>query len=244
MTAIIVRPLKFTVTASSGWVAANPVTNTNIDHPGLVAKSTGTTATFTVNLGSSQTIDTVALVGSTLPAGATVSVSAGSYSSGNVAAYTGTKDDATTTKTILQFTAVTTNAITVSITAPAAFQFQRLVIGKRVETDGIDQNCEQSFDDQSVIESGPGYTTVEEFAVLTAWRVKMSWIDDTKWRNEFFPLFNRVGASRPVLFIPIADQPARFQHEAVFGRMTGIAKGEHTNSNNWVVSFTITGLAP
>lgn len=243
MSTIFVRPLPFTVSANSGWISSNPVSNLNIDHPGLVARSSGTTASFTVNLGGAKTIDTVALIGSTLPAGATVSVTAGGYSSGAVAAFTGFKDDVVSTKTIIQFSPVTTSTVTVSITSPVSFQAQRLVVGKRVEILGIDQNCEQLFEDQSIIEKGAGFTTVEEYPVLLGWKIKASFITDTQWREEFNPLLMRVGQSKPLLFVPKAHTPSHFQHEAVFGRFTSIAKGDHPNSDNWVFSATITGLA-
>ena len=243
MSAILCLPLAFTVSANTGWSALTPVTNLNIDEPGMVARSTGNTASFTVNLGSSQSIDTVALVGSNLPSSATVTVTAGGYNSGSTAAYTGVKDAETTTKTILQFSPVTTSTVTVQITSNAPIQIQRLVIGKRINTEGIDQGCTQSFEDQSVIEQGAGHTTVERFDVLTSWKAKMSWISDAQWRSQFFPFFRKAGQSRAVLFVPTADDPTTFQHEAVFGRFTSVAKGDYNNYDNWVVEFTLTSLA-
>ncbi|MFZ4165316.1 hypothetical protein [Brevundimonas sp. NPDC058933] len=244
MTAILVRPLPFTVGANSGWNGNNPVSNLNIDHPAMVARSTGTTASFTVNLGSSQTIDTVALVGSNLPSNATVTVTAGSYASGATPAFVGVKDSAISTKTILLFSPVTTSSVTVQITTPSGtIEAQRLVVGKRVETLGINQNCEQTFDDLSVVETGRGFSTVEEYAVLPSWKAKMDFVPDDKWRNELQPLFLRVGNKRGVLFVPVSDVPSRIQHEAVFGRLSAPAKGEVLSRNNWMVSFSITGLA-
>lgn len=244
MTAMIVRPLGFTVSSNTGWVAANPVTNLNLDHSGLVARSTGTTASFTVSLGSATSIDTVALIGSNLPSTATVTVTATGYASGATAAYTGVKDAETTTKTIFQFSPITTTTVTVSITVPSGtIEAQRLVIGKRVEIDGLDGTPEQTFDDQSVIDTGPGYTSVEEFNVLMSWKAKASWITDASWRSDWFPLLSRVGLKKPVLFVPVSEDPTRFQHEAVFGRFNSIAKGEYA-ANRWIVSFGITALAP
>lgn len=243
MSAIFCLPMKFTVTANNGWLAVAPVSNLNIDEKGLVARSSGNTASFTVSLGSNQVIDTVALIGSNLPSTATVTVTAGSFT-GTVAAYSGDKNSDTTTKTIVQFSPVTTSTVSVTITSNAPIQIQRLVIGKRVETEGIDQGCSQSFEDTSVIDDGPGYTTVERYDVLTSWKAKMSWISDSQWRKEFFTLFGRAGLSRAVLFVPTADDPTTFQHEAVFGRFTNVAKGDYNNHNNWVAEFTITALAP
>lgn len=243
MTAILVRPLPFNVGTNTGWMASNPVSFMNIDAPGLVARSTGGSASFTINLGGSKTIDTVALIGSTLPSNATVKITATGYDSGPVSAYVGVKDEVFSTKTIIQFAPITVATVTVTISAPEAFQCQRLVVGRRIETDGIDVGCERGFEDRSVVENGPGFTTIDQYDVLTKWKVKMSWISQEKWHNELFPLFARVGSSRPILFIPV-NEPTRFQHEAVFGLMTEIAKGEHNNHNNWVVSFTITDLAP
>ena len=244
MSSIFVRPLPFSVSSSSGWTAANPVAFANIDHPGMVAKSSGNSASFTVSLGSSQSIDAVALIGSNLPSTAIVTVVAGSYSSGSTVAFVGTKDDTFSTKTIFQFTPVSTASVTVTITASAPFEFQRLVIGKRIEIDGIDQNCDQFFEDQSVIESGPGFTTVEEYNTLMGWKAKASWVSDQKWRDEFAPFLTRVGMKKAVLFIPKSDAPLRFQHEACFGRFTAMSKGEHPNSDNWILNFQITSLAP
>lgn len=244
MTAIVCRPLPFTVGANSGWLSTNPVSNLNIDPHGMVARSSGNSASFTVNLGSTQVIDTVALIGSNLPASATVAISGPGFNFGSVPAFYGTKDASTTTKTIVQFGSQATASVTITITSNAPIEVQRLVIGKRVETIGIDLNTEQTFEDTSVVSSGPGYTTVEEYNVLTGWKVKMSLISNTKWREEFFPFFSRVGLKKAVLFVPVADDPSRFQHEAVFGRIVTQAKGEVSSSDNWIASFSITSLAP
>lgn len=243
MKSMFVRPLPFTVTTSSGWATATPATNLNVDHPGIVAKATSTTASLTVSLGSSTSIDTVALIGSNLLSTSTVSVTAGTYSSGSTAAWTGTKDTDVSAKSIFQFSAVSTASVTISITGPAAFEVQRLVIGKRLEVDGIEQNAEQTFEDQSLVESGPGWTTVEDFGVLPVWKAKMPWVSDVQYRNEFFPFLSKVGLKTPVLFIPVSDDPTRFQHEAVFGRFTSTAKATHTNYDLWTVEFTLRGLA-
>lgn len=243
MTAILVRPLPFTVGSNSGWAGNTPVSNLNIDHPAMVARSTGSTASFTVNLGSSQTIDTVALIGSNLPSSATVTVTAGGYNSGATPAYVGFKDASISTKTIFQFSPVTASSVTVTISGGGVIEAQRLVVGKRIETLGISQNCEQSFEDLSVIESGRGFNTVDEQAVLPSWKAKMDFVPDQKWREEFMPFFAQVGSKKGVLFVPVADVPTRFQHEAVFGRLGTVGKGEVLSRNNWMVSFSITGLA-
>jgi hypothetical protein len=232
------------VTSSSGWAVNNPVSFTNIDSPGLVAKSNSTTASFTVTLAEYTDIDTVAVIGSDLPSTANIIITAAGYTSNAVAAYTGVKDGSVSTKTIHQFDPVGTSTVTVSITSSTPFSFQRLVIGKRVQNDGIDQSCEQSFEDQSVFDNGPGYTTVDEYNILPSWKAKMSWIAETKWREEYFPLLNRVGTKKALLFVPQSQLPDTFQHEACFGRFAVVAKGEHNNSDNWVLNFTITGLAP
>lgn len=242
MSAIFCFPMKFTVGANSGWLAIAPVSNLNIDEPGLVARSTGNTASFTVNLGAAHTIDTVALIGSNLPANASVTITAGSYN-GTVSAYTGFKDEDTTTKTIVQFAPVTASTVTVQITSSSIIQIERLVVGKRVETEGIDQGCSQSFEDMSVIDTANGHTTVEQHRVLTSWKAKMSWLSDSQWRQEFFSLFKKAGLSRAVLFVPTADDPSVFQNEAVFGRFSSVAKGDYNNYDNWVAEFTITALA-
>lgn len=243
MSAIFCFPMRFTVSTSTGWLAIAPVTNLNIDEPALVARSTGNTASFTVALGASKTIDTVALVGSNLPSSATVTITAGGYNSGPVAAYSGFKDEDTTTKTIVQFAPVTASTVTVQITSNSPIQIERLVVGKRVETEGIDQGCSQTFEDMSVIDTKNGHTTVEQFKVLTSWKAKMSWLSDSQWRQEFFSLFKKAGLSRALLFVPTADDPSVFQNEAVFGRFMSMSKGDYNNHNNWVAEFTITALA-
>lgn len=183
-----------------------------------------------------------ALIGANLPSNATVTITAGSFN-GTVAAYSGFKDEDTTTKTIVQFSPVTTSTVTVQITSSSIIQIERLVVGKRVETEGIDQGCSQSFEDMSVIDTNNGHTTVEQHRVLTSWKAKMSWLSDSQWRQEFFSLFKKAGLSRAVLFVPTADDPSVFQNEAVFGRFSSVAKGDYNNHNNWVAEFTITALS-
>lgn len=128
--------------------------------------------------------------------------------------------------------------------APSAFQIQRLVIGKRLEAEGIDQGCDNSFEDQSVIEKGAGHTSIERFNTLSSWKASISWIEDVRWRQEFKPFFRNAGQSRGVLFVPQADDPTTFQEESVFGRFESVAKGKYNNHNNWTVEFVITELAP
>lgn len=72
----------------------------------------------------------------------------------------------------------------------------------------------------------------------------MADIRDAAWRNEWVPFLTRVGLSKAVLFVPRVGYPERYQNEVTFGRMSGVAKGQHKGWDVWVLEATITSLAP
>lgn len=252
----------FTLPSSFSVVGSNQDTNNvasnlNLDQPGYVWRSGNLTTVYVIiDLGSNASYDTVALVGSNLRAGdqlsvqtGTTSTGTGSYSGPVTYAYTGTKSTAVRTKTIISLGSVRTERyLRLDITATAHpdgyVEAQRLVVGQAIATGGMDSDAEQSFEDRSVVNSFPGGETIDRYDTVATWKFKCQWIPDATWRGSFFPMLMSAGSSGGVLFIPDDTQPTHWQHEAIFGRFTSIAKASHTTYDDWAVEGTITALSP
>jgi hypothetical protein len=258
MSALFLKPIPFVISAGSSpnQAATAPASNTALDLPGLVWRSANlTTVNVIIDLGPTASYDYVAIIGSNLRATDTVLIQSangttgvGGYSSGSVPAYTGNKPDGFTTKTIKALGSTQTGRymrldFTVTGHPDGYVQVQRIVVGKAVVLDGIDADCEQTFEDQSVAYSGPNYTAFDEYPVLPGWKIKSSWIGDAAWRTTVRPFLISVGQNKPFLFVPRADQPTYWQEEAIFGRITSQAKGSHPNHDLWALDMAVTAIA-
>lgn len=239
MSVIFVAPLRFTVVAANQRTIA-PAINMNQDEPGMVYRSADlNTVYFKVQLDGS-TWDTFSLVGSNLRSGDTIRIRAGTTSAA-VDGTTGLSADVTfqawsgsaPTNGALSFrllgTAITSPFVRIDITStgnPAGYvQASRLVIGKRVVTDGVSIGAKQTFEDMSVIEEGPGYTTVDEYGVRIGWKVTLEGISDADFNTNWFPFLRAVGRKKGFVFIPDDSSPY-VQTQAVYGRMNNVASGE------------------
>lgn len=257
MSTAFVRPLPFTVaTASSPTPLAGSVNNLNLDVAGLVWRGALPTPYLIIDLGAGTlAYDTVAIIGTNLRATDTVQVRTGTTTPGTggyagtaVAAYTGPKADTATSKTIIKLgSTVTDRYIRIDFTAtshPDGFiQVQRLCVGKAITTLGISPDAEQGFEDRSVVTSGPGYSSVDQYDILVSWKISTGWISETSWRNDWNPFLQWAGISRAFLLILDDSAPANWQSDSVFGRITSKAGGKYEAYNQWRVEVTITALA-
>lgn len=238
MATVLFQPKTFGVLAANEAATA-PARNANQDTPGMVWRSANLTTVYAKVQLDGTAWDTIALVGTNLRATDTIRVRAGT---------TATIVDGTTSLTVDQtFAAWTGSAPTNGalsfklLTAPvtSAFvriditstsnpdgyvQVGRIVLGKRVTTDGVGVSSEQTFEDMSSIEEGPGYTTVDEYGVRIGWKVTLDGIKDADYNNNWFPFLRAVGRKKAFVFIP-DDSVAYVQTQAIFGRITSTAKG-------------------
>ena len=252
MTAVFCAPTSFSVASGSEGAVA-PARNLNTDPMGLVWRSTGLLGVqLTISL-ADPSFDTVALVGSNLRAGDTIRVRAGSSAS-VVAGETDLLLDATVPA--WTGTAPTSGALTVLVLdAPIAASFvrldltssgnpdgyveaSRLIIGKRVQADGIDIGCEQTFEDGSDVQEGLGFTTVDEYRVRIGWKVSVSGVKEADYWAKWFPFLRSIGRHKGFLFLPDSESD-HVQTQAVFGRMANSAKGSAKSSDFTIIDMTI-----
>lgn len=240
MTTLLVAPNNFTAVSGNQQTTA-PISNLRLDEPGMVWRSTSSMGGTIKVQTDGKPWDTIALVDFNSLPGDIIRIRASTTSTA-VDGTSGLLVDQTFTagvpydgmnKTILfrtLTTATTANFIRIDIdtdsaTHPAGYhQASRLVIGKRVITDGVAIGADQTFEDGSNVEEGPGYTTVDEYGVRIGWKVTLEGIKDANYNQNFFPFLRAVGKKKAFLFIPDDTSPY-LQTQAIFGRITTSAKG-------------------
>lgn len=256
MTALLVKPLSFTVVSATAD-ALYPATNANYDENGLAWRYTGTIATIILDLGANlPEYDTIALVGCNIDGGNTVTITGGNSTSGTGAYSTadiqfpltatpgfGAKcihydPDLLSSKP--RYVKIVINAPT---TGDSYLQFNRIIIGKSVNAQGIDIDPEQSFLDQSVITEGPGYYMVDPYPVLPIWKASVSWQSDSSWRTAWVPFFVSVGMGQGFLFVPNLEAGMEaMQTEACFGRMIAAPQGKHPSHDLWTAEINMQAI--
>ena len=253
MAAVLVAPLPFTALAANEQVTA-PFANTRSDEPGFVWRTANLTTTYGKVQLSGAEWDTFALVGSNLRATDTIRIRAGATSASvdgtagltvdqTFNAWSGVAPTGGALSFKLLTASVTSPFVRIDITSagnPANYvQAGRLVLGKRVETDGVNVGAEQTFEDSSVVESGPGYTSVDRYNTRIGWKVTLEGITDAKYYTNWFPFLRSVGITQAFVFIPDTDSPY-IQNQAVFCRVTGsAAKGSSPVADYNIVEFGV-----
>lgn len=251
MSAIFAALKRFT-TVSANETPTAPLSRCNVDAPGLVWRSTGLAGVYATLRWDGSSIDTIALVGTNLRAGDLVRIRIGS----SQAVVDGDSAALDITRTAWSGVAPVAGALTVflvdgSFTGPfvridisspgnpAGFvEVGRIVLSQRITCDGVGLGADQTVEDGSVVEDGPGYTTVDYQRVRTGWKVTVDRISEADYYGKWWPMLMTVGKSSGFLFIPDAD-PAYLQNQAVFGRMTSSAKGNAKSSDFYIVDMSI-----
>lgn len=258
MSVVLVAPLPFTVVSASQQPNA-PASNLRLDEPAMVYRSEGLFGiTIVVQMPSGAAYDTICLVGSNLAATDTIRVRAGA-SQAVVAGTTGLTANRTVnawsgtapTNGALSFitlpTPITSPFVRIDISSggnPAGYvEASRLVIGQRVNHDGISMGAEQTYEDSSVIEEGPGFTSVERYNVRIGWKVTLDGIKDAALYGTFYPFLRSVGKSRAFVFIPDDSSPY-VQNQAVFCRVNSSpAKASFPGQDANLVEFTVLSVS-
>ncbi|KQO09442.1 hypothetical protein [Sphingomonas sp. Leaf242] len=252
MTAVFLNPKAFTVVTANQSATALAA-NLRQDEAGMVWRSSNLTTVYVTVQLDGTAWDSVALVGSNLRASDTIRIRAGATAAivdgsssltvdQTFAAWSGTAPTNGALSFKLLGAAVTSPFVRIDITSTGNsagyVQAKRLVIGKRVETDGVNIGAEQTFEDMSSVEEGLGYTTVDRYGVRIGWKVTLDGIKDATYNNDWYPFLRDVGRSKPFVFIP-DDSSAYVQTQAVFGRVNSTAKGSSPASDFNVVEINL-----
>lgn len=256
MSAVLVAPLRFnSIAANERGVA--PAANLRVDEPGMVWRSADLTSVYLKMQLDGSAWDTIALVGCNLRSTDTIRIRAGASSTvvdGTTSltvdqtfnAWSGTSPTAGALSFKLLAAAVTSPFVRIDITSsanPSGYvQASRLVIGKRVITDGVSIGAEQTFEDMSNIEEGLGFTTVDEYGVRIGWKVTLEGISDAEYNNIWFPFLRKVGRNKGFVFIPDDNSPYT-QTQSVFGRITSNAKGSSPVADYNAVELSILSIS-
>lgn len=256
MSAVLVSPKAFTVLASNE-IATAPASNMRFDEPGMVWRSNGLNTVYAKVQLDGSAWDTFALVANNLRATDTIRIRAGGTSAAidgtsgltvdqTFNAWNGTPPTNGALSFMLLNNAVTSPFVRIDITSagnPAGFvEAQRLVLGKRVITDGVSNNAEQTFEDMSSVEEGLGFTTVDRYVVRVGWKVTLDAIKDADYYANWYPFLREVGRSKAFVFIHDDTSPYA-QTQAVFGRITTTAKGASPVADFNVVELSILSTA-
>jgi hypothetical protein len=251
MAVVICAPRAFTVQSSNNSTTA-PATNLNLDHPSMVWRSSNLTSVqITVQLPAGSW-DTVCLSGTNLRATDTIRIRAAAtaaattssptYDSTALPAFSGAANSGGNTSLILTPAVRTETFIRIDITStgnPATYvEARRLVIGKRIEEDGIDLNAEHSFEDNSQRTEYRNFETVDPYDTKTSWKFSIGYIKEASYWSNWFPLLRDAGTKKGVLSIP-DSQSAYLQSEAVFGRITSSAKGSAVSSDYYKLELYV-----
>lgn len=202
-----------------------PADRVLLDEPGLVARAQGTLS-LTFDL-AGQSFDTVAAIGSTLASSNTVRVRVGSVAdmSSDVLldqTYPAWSGAAPTGKAISYLPlpgAYTARYVRVDLIAGGAtlVEVSRILIGQRIETDGIDRDAEKTPVSGSSVDDGPGWTTVGEARTRTRWKATAGNVKRAAFYAQWTSFLDRVGKHEAFLFIPQTTSPG-LQTEAALVR--------------------------
>lgn len=239
MTTLLVIPNSFTVLASSTGTGTNNLRN---DEPGLVWRTT-TGGSRYVTIQTASTFDTIALAGTTLTAADSVRIRLGFSKTevdGNSASVDMTAQilagdpidgrsflvaslDSVVDYTHIRidFTALTASSVEVS----------RLIVGKSLQTAGIDINPEYSFENLTENALNPKTTK-------PSWKVTISDFTDADFWGSWNAALRTLADKRGFLFVPELESDYA-QQQAVFGQMAVIAKGSVKATNYTSLDMTI-----
>lgn len=251
MATVLCSPRSFTISSSNSATSA-PASNLNLDHPSMVWRSSNlTTVQITVQLGAGSW-DTVALVKHNLRATDTVRIRAATsasnttaaptYDSGTLSAFSGGGNTGGSMTLLTLSAARTETFIRIDITStgnPANYvEAARLVVGKRIEEDGIDLNAEHTFEDTSQSTPYRGFEAIDPFDVKASWKFTIGYIKEVNYWLNWYPFLRDVGMKKAVLFVPDRDS-AYLQTESVFGRITSMAKGSPVSSDYYKLELYV-----
>lgn len=247
MAAVFLPPLPVEPTIqSSNAVATAPASRVLLDEPGLVARAAGTLS-FTFNM-QAQSFDTVAAIGHSLRAAQSVRVRVGSdatMATGVVfdqtfAAWSGASPLDRAISYIPLPQVFNERFVTVDLIGSDGIDISvsRVIVGKRIEVDGIDQNAQWNFTSGSTVDDGPGWTTVGDQRSRMTWTVNAGNVPRANYVAEWASFLHRVGKHAGFLFIPY-DGSDSLQQQAVLVRHKEDANVVDVTSDRYRVEMTL-----
>jgi hypothetical protein len=247
MAAVFLPPLATEpAIVSSNAIATAPASRVLLDEPGLVARASGTlTITFDMQ---GQGYDTVAVIRHSLRAAQLVRVRIGPDASMGLgvvfdqsfAAWSGALpfDKAISYLPLPQV--FNARYVTIDLIGSAGIEVEasRIIVGKRIETDGVDSGAQLNFASGSTVDDGPGWTTVGEQRSRITWTVNAGNVSRFAFNWEWAAFLHRVGKHTGFLFIPY-DASESLQQQAALVRFKEDANVVDVTSNRFRVEMTL-----
>lgn len=243
MAAYFAAPIAFPVSALSGtYLATNPLNNILSDRAGLVWRSTATTDTFSVALGGAA-VDTIALWQTNMAANDSVKVIFCATAAGGSPTFTQTYAGEQN-KTIILPQTYSTPFVRFEFTRTSGIPYveiSKLVLAKRLNTDGISQLAEQTFEDFSPSNSGPSWETYERYGRVQSWKAMVEGINQDEFMTNWYPFLMNVGQSLPFIFVP--DYPSAYlSQNTLLARFTSPVKATWITGVDRRIEMQIRGI--
>lgn len=188
-----------TTVSGTGWDDDYPVTEIQTRYLFKVAKTTGNSATITIDLGSALPVAFVALCHHTLPAGSTVRVQGGDYDSTALTIYDG-HDYA------IPFAEETAQNWTITIASSAPFELGRVFIGQMFQPEA---NFSYGYSDglettSTSVQALGGQEFFDIRAVRRTWSGTFEWLTFEE-ADQFKAIMRQSDISSEVYFLQDAS---------------------------------------
>jgi len=217
-----------------------------LDEPGLVARSPGQTLTVTFAT-QAKPFDSIAVIGSTLRSLDTIRVRIGSVadmSSGvmldqTVRAWTGAAPiDKAISYIPLSLTYTAAFVRLDIVTSAETVEASRIIIGKRIEVDGVDQGAEFTYQSGDAVTDGNGWTSVQDYRSRISWKANAGNVRRASYCADWAPFLARAGKHMGFLFIPQTESDA-LQVEAALMRHQQEAKVIDVTSERYRIEMQL-----
>lgn len=220
----------------TGWETDYPVDNLQDRYLFKRAKSSGNSATITLDLGSAQAVGIVALCRHTLSAAATVRVSGGAFDSGIVTIYPGAD------YAILIATETAQNW-TIEIDDAAPFELGRVFIGATFQpANCVDWGTATGLETTSnVVQSLGGNDFFDIRSVRRIWSGQWSWLDDAE-AYDILNIMRRSDISSEVFFVGDSDLTSGQGEAWYLGRFKELSSVAYPYLDTYSVPIQISEL--
>ena len=239
---------------NSNSAASASAANLDLDAPGMVWRTSNLSTPYvTVQVAAGW--DTVALIGCNTRSGDLIRIRAAATEAATTsaptydqsfAAWSGVAPAAGALSLHMAAASRSETFVRIDITStgnPAGYvEAQRLVIGKRFENVGLDIGAERTMEDQSAVEDGLGWTSINRYNVRVGWKATISLLKEADYETQWVPFARYVGRSRAFLFVE-DDTPAYLQNRASLCRMTASAKGQSVSSDYYTIDTQLLSVS-
>lgn len=246
MSAVFLRSLPLAIVTSNALDRA-PARRVLSPEPALVMRASGNTAIITFDVGSTKAYDTIAVMANIGSAGVVRSRGGSDKSMTTAidfdqsASWSGIAPDERHALIYLTLPASETSRyvrLDIQDTGLAEIEVSHVLIGQRIECDGIDGEPEFTPRSGTDIEDGSGWTTASENRTRLGWKFSVGNVKRTPFFTQWSPFINGVNIAKPFMFIPDTETDVR-QRQAGIYRNVDMPKTSELYDDRWKMEFTV-----